>query len=343
MRGALRGGLRAGFTLIELLTVIGVIAILIALLLPAVQGAREAARRSQCANNLRQIGIGIAGYTAQYSVFPILHASTYDQFRRRFSYMNFPSIQLQILPWMDQATLYAQVNFRAGIVPSDNYQYPLDREWITVIQINQTVANTRVATFLCPSDSRVPFPSGNSYRGNVGVGPLDLTQWESPDSGNGFFHELFVISPAQITDGMSHTACLSERIMGSNGTSNHMPFQDAYMQLYWALTADDALRICMISTTGPFASERYSKMGSSWMWTGRERTTYTHTQAPNGKIPDCLSPGCISAPGMTTARSYHPGGVNVLYGDGSVRWVSSGIDQTIWRAHGTRSGGEVTQ
>ena len=85
----------------------------------------------------------------------------------------------------------------------------------------------------------------------------------------------------------------------------------------------------------------YTYSGSWWFWTGKECSLYNHTQAPNGHVPDCIHGSCVTSIAMSTARSFHPGGVNLLFGDGSVTFVREGLDQAIWRSLGTRNGGEL--
>lgn len=106
------------------------------------------------------------------------------------------------------------------------------------------------------------------------------------------------------------------------------------------LSADDLLQGCLTAAR-PGATPTFSLGGRWWFWLGRERTLYTHTQQPNGRVPDCLRIYMDPPYGMATARSWHLGGVNLLMGDGSTRFVTETIDLSVWRGLGTRNGGEL--
>lgn len=332
---------RAGFTLIELMVVIAIISILVALLLPAVQAAREAARRAMCANNLRQIGLAIHAYEGSNRCFPPATVG-YDSPQ---AWAGFFSVHVHLLPELDKVSLFNSLNFHYGAYPDSlhrsetvvNHIMPLS---IPANACNLTVRMTSVALFLCPSD-HAPFRPGNNYRGNTGVGYQYEPLPEHPDSGNGLFPEFGLIRPASVTDGLSHTAAFSERLLGS-GAAESVPERDLYSMGGLVVTADDQLMSCRIGARpGPLNDDNFNVMGRDWIWTGRERTLYSHTQAPNGRIPDCMWGGHFAGHGMATARSLHPGGVNVLMGDGSLRFVGEGIALQVWRGLGTRSGGEL--
>ena len=197
-----------------------------------------------------------------------------------------------------------------------------------------------MALFLCPSDGGAFADYGANYRGNTGVGPSFAPWAESPDSGNGLFPELGQITPAQVLDGMSHTIAISERVRGS-GDANHLsPERDVYQRTGVANSADELLRSCQIAGR-PSNTSGFASSGRWWFWSGRERTLYNHAQGPNGRIPDCSYGGIMPAIDMAGARSRHPGGVHALFGDGSGRFVGEGIALPVWRALGTRNGGEL--
>ncbi len=329
---------RIGFTLIETLVAVGIIGILIGLLLPAVQAAREAARRAQCQNNLHQLGIAINAYHNTNGCYPPV--STVDIQSNNFVYGGFYSMQTRVLPYLGQGVLFNAVNYDTGTWPTDSfYVFPL-RSSVMLNQFNLTVLNTSITDFLCPSDSG-PFRTGNNYRGNVGLGPNWRTSAEFPDSGNGIFPEIGPIRMSQVPDGLSHTAACSERLEGSGLPRGRMDLdRDMFQMNSIVLSADDLLKACRISAR-PSNHEIYTSAGKRWFWTGREYTLYTHTQAPNGVVPDCLSGGTLPAMDMSTARSCHPSGVNVLMGDGATRFVSETVSTPVWRAFGTRNGGEL--
>ncbi len=331
-----RSDRKLGFTLIELLVVIAVLSVLIGLLLPAVQAAREAVRRAACANNLRQIGIALQNYHDSNGCYPpvVTQLTTPD-------YGGFYSIHTRFLPYLDQVPLYDTINFEIGTWPTDTFGFiPLHKE-SALNAANATAMVTKVHLFLCPSDGGGLSP-GNNYRGNAGVGPGWSTSREYPDSGNGLFPELGPIRASQVSDGLSHTAAFSERLMGSGtGRRPSSPERDVYQREGTAFTADDIVKACRIAARPNNPNAGYVLAGRKWFWTGREHTLYTHAQSPNGIVPDCTGGGSLPATDLWTARSWHHGGVNVSMADGSTRFASESMSTAVWRAFGTRNGGEL--
>lgn len=326
---------RGGITLIELMTVIGILSILFILLLPAVQSAREAARLSQCKNNLHQLGLALHGYLTTDSCFPpaVTQLTNPD-------YGGFFSIHTRLLPYTDLTALYNSINYTVGTWPTESYDFHPGESRELVNGINLTYLNNLVNTFICPSDYGTRFPSGNSYRGNAGVGPAWGVSAEYPDSGNGLFPEIGPVWLAQVPDGTSHTAAFCERLMGSGSPGRLYPEKDMFGMVSVVFTADDLVKACRIAAR-PTNERGYVWAGKRWFWTGREHTLYTHAQSPNGIIPDCTYGGSMPGTDMSTARSYHPGGVNLLMGDGSLRFVSNSIISVVWRGFGTRNGNEL--
>ena len=332
-----RRPLRAAFTLIELLVVTGMIALLAALLLPAVQASREAARRAQCQNNLHQIGLALHSYHGVNGCFPLASIPLFPQ---NPYYGGFYSVQSRLLPYLDMMPLYNTVNFSSGTWPPDGVGGGAVLPWyVSINHINDTAMTTNVSLFLCPSDASDFSQNGNNYRGCQGVGPDYLTSPEFPDSGNGIFPLFGPVSIPMIPDGLSHTVAFSERVRGS-GTGGFDPSKDVFALASTPPTADAALTACRIEAQAANVNTAYRESGKWWFFTGMERTLFNSAQVPNGKIPDCLQaswPGI----GMATARSHHNGGVNALFGDGSTRFVSESIAQAVWRALGTRNGREL--
>jgi prepilin-type N-terminal cleavage/methylation domain-containing protein len=331
--------IRSGMTLIEVLVVVGILSLLIGLAAPAVQYAREAARRVHCANNLRQIGLALVGYHDSVGCYPTsLTTSATSQYR------GFYSIHSRLLPFLEQEATYSSLNFTTGTIPLETLQIPqsvLTKMGAdTLNAINMTCYSTRVNVFLCPSDTAPPFGAATNYRGNVGVGPGVRTSAEYPDSGNGILSEIDVVRMAMVVDGLSHTAAFSERITGTGTRQSRSPARDSFALPVVAFTADNLLQACRIAAR-PNNSDAFVYNGFWWFWTGRERVLYNHAQSPNGRVPDCLQGSMFTATGMATARSLHHGGVNVLMGDGSTRFVSESISAAVWRGLGTRNGREL--
>ncbi len=339
--------IRAGFTLIELLVVVAIIATLVGLLLPAVQSARESARRAQCANNLKQIGLALHAYEAQYNALPF-------QIRR----IDYPTLAqlvtpdcnvgnestpylsalVRLTPFLEQPQVFHSLNFTLELCHSRDYSpHPG----------NTTALNIRIVSLLCPSDGRALAVDGfpTSYRGNVGVGPgLNRTS-EGPDSGNGFFPFEACFRASMIVDGLSHTVAFSERLVGSGGKpgSADRDFGDLSINHRGAsLTADFALDVCRLAAASPSFPK---KLSGGYLWHEGSRTNayYTHAQEPNGSIPDALTNNANPTWGVATARSNHHGGVNALMGDGSTRFVAESIQRPVWRALGTRNGRELVE
>ncbi len=336
-----------GFTLIELLTVVGIISIVIAFSLPAVQSARESARRARCQGNLRQIGLAIESYHGMNNCYPIgvttSKGRSVKQGSAPITYYGFFSIHTRLLPLIEQVPLFNSINFEAGASPLVTIGYPpANATEIAVAEANATVITTSISLFLCPSDGGGMFLDGGvNYRGNIGVGGYPNKTFLHPDSGNGIFQETVVTRQSQVSDGLSHTVAVSERLRGS-GAHPLRANRD-----YWLIrtgvygTADDALNSCRIAARPYFDEDGFALAGDRWFWEGLDRTFYTHAQAPNGTIPDCLQGALKTPPGVTTARSHHFGGVNALMGDGSTRFVGETISRSVWRGLGTRDGGEL--
>ncbi len=331
---------RRGFTLIELMVVIGIISILISLLLPAVQGAREASRRLQCQNNLRQVALAVSSYTATHQCYPPASTQLTDKY-----YGGFFSIHVHLLPFVDQRPLYDSINFTLGTWMTNALKaYPGSSTNINLANpSNSTSMNVQIAGLLCPSDQGAFLATGVNIRGNVGVGPAYGTLPETPDSGNGIFPEIGPIWPSQVADGLSQTVMLSERLRGSGLASGLDPRRDVFQMIPTPdYTADQLLLACMI-TARPGVTDGSTQFGMRWFWTGRNNTLYNHAQEPNGRIPDCEYGNAMPPEDLSTARSWHPGGVNAALCDGSVRFFQETIARAVWRAFGSRNGGEVVE
>ena len=310
-----------GFTLIELLAVIAVITILVALLLPAVQSAREGARRLQCENNLKQLGTALANYEAALRAYPFGVGGGGPPGNE----VNRWSPHSQLLLHLEQAALYHAINFTGS---------PWLNPGAYLGAANQSALSTRIAGFLCPSDTdRISDPfntAHNNYRGCAGTLPYNLKN-DSPDhSGrnNGTFWFQSAVRPAMITDGLSNTAVFSERCLGD--VTSRDPRSDYFI-------TDESLDACLAvaQVTAPILSDPYTGSGARWA-DGNIVFTRYHQSFPPSK-PSCLLGGTwdFDSQVVVTANSRHPGGVNLLTADGSVRFVKESVDARIWRALGT--------
>lgn len=309
---------RSGFTLIELLVVIAIIAILIALLLPAVQQAREAARRTQCKNNLKQLGLAMHNYHDTVGCLP--PASGGSQF----------SPHARILPYIDQAPLYQSLTFEAA----------------PTAPVNAHAFDLTLPAFRCPSDpDSLPANAGgrNNYWTNYGTGVLNSlpsTDPAHPNFGapmpNGVFFNNSSVRFRDIVDGTSQTAMMAEKMLGDGSHGISTPATDTYQPGTYPENADEAWQFCMAIDVNDLSFQGVSNVGVPWIRGTNNSTYYYHSMPPNGR--SCRYPPQRMA---SAANSRHIGGVHTLMCDGAVRFVSSNIDLRTWRAIGTRDGKEV--
>jgi prepilin-type N-terminal cleavage/methylation domain-containing protein/prepilin-type processing-associated H-X9-DG protein len=347
---------RPGFTLIELLVVIAIIGVLIALLLPAVQAAREAARRVQCTNNLKQLGLALHNYESANGVFPPGRINTYVAGNGHCW-----GAYSQMLPYVEQQAIFNTMNFSMN--PDPDYT-------TTSAVVNMTAAVTTVSMFLCPSDggqTLIQVGGGmysvHNYLLNVGSG---YSVVQSPPAGgtppNGFFFENSAVTIAAITDGTSQTVAISETIRSTAGAPTGFNGQTVFAQDPlggFVITgnntagngppifsdADYAAR-CLTANPPGFQPTR----GVKWLYGAPGHSMYNHRRPPNDKQYDCrggLPHSDKSAADWqnlslnVTSRSRHPGGVNSLFADGHVQFLKNTISVASWQALGSRNGGEV--
>lgn len=329
---------RRGFTLIELLVVIAIIAILVALLLPAVQQAREAARRTHCRNNLKQIGLALHNYLDAHAAFPP-------------SYCVVPgvtttvggqwSVFARILPYMEQTNLQNLINWSVGYST----------------QVN--VATMRIPSYLCPSEPndvvRVNPATGvpRDYPANyvVNFGTWKIYDPMNGTGGDGAFFPNSRMRPANFTDGMSNTLCASEAKAFTpyvrNSAADPGPMVPGDPSFAASFVGDG----CCIG-----AALQQNTGHTEWADGLCQQSGFTTTFSPNTKIPYTVSGAVYDIDfiawregthatrmqyGAMPARSHHEGVVMALLMDGSARAVSENIDRQVWQSLGTRAGGEV--
>jgi prepilin-type N-terminal cleavage/methylation domain-containing protein/prepilin-type processing-associated H-X9-DG protein len=331
----------SGFTLIELLVVIAIIAVLIALLLPAVQQAREAARRTQCKNNLKQIGLALHNYHDAFNVFPFGKGASYASPAAAYARW---SQHAMILPYIDQAPLYNSINF------SDAPSTPGMGGVVNFMPAYTSASNNGpsqafIGAFLCPSDLAPNGPGQNNYVGNQGSWLCDRSDYPgspsdvSPNETQpGVFYYLSQVRMRDVIDGSSNTCFFSEKIRGQ-GIPN--PVSDLFVIAPQTSLAG-TYSTCQ-SINPATATPLTSKWGYSWVMGENCCSQYNHVAVPNSY--SCAGTGFTGT--MTnmamqvSPTSRHTGGVHVLMGDGAVTFVSSNIDLNLWRAVGTRNGSET--
>ena len=309
---------RNGLTLIELLVVVAIIAVLVGLLVPAVQRAREGASRAVCGNNLKQIGIALHIYNAAKGRLPPGRGAPLPAVFSAHTYL---------LPYLEQEGLRRMIDFRAppttfSVVGGPTYDG----------SANYPAATTVVRTFLCPSDpagDRVPgLPFGaTNYAANAGSGTVALGSLTGAD---GVFFLGSAVRFSELTDGSSQTAAFAERTLGPGQASGAAPGQ---LILERPAGTEPTPPNCAAGT-GTWNAER----GAKWILGNYGNTLYNHYYPPNVDAWDCMNVQQQKA--LTAARSRHPSGVLVLLCDGGVRFVRDDVTLNVWRALGTRAGGE---
>lgn len=293
---------RRAFTLVELLVVIAIIGILVALLLPAVQAAREAARRTQCSNNMKQIGVALHNFHGAFAKLPAGYTSTSTAINGEGQGPGW-GWGAYVLPYLELGNVHQQIDFMKDILDPRHKQ----------------VIATSLPAFLCPSDSldSLSFDVVGEDRATLGSvafanyvgmgGTFEVTGF--PDTGNGTFYRNSKTRFADIADGTSHTLFVIERqnrrspmttwVGGVTGAVNP-PVNPAY--------EDEGPGTLILTNTG---------------------------EAVDGRVPNNVLDH------VEDASSQHPSGACTLLGDGSVRFISDSIDAAVWEALGTRAGGEA--
>lgn len=317
--------LRRAFTLVELLVVIAIIGLLVGLLLPAVQAARETARSLTCRNNLRQLGLALHNYESAHRSLPPGRGAPLPRAFSLFPY---------VLPQLEQTNLYQRIDFSQAPVSFAVGPTQYDGS------ANKPVADTPLPLLLCPSDiygAHVPgleFAATN-YAGNAGSG---LYQLGTLSGGDGVFYLNSQTRFRDLTDGTSQTAAIAERTLGYGDgppSSSHELWKRGIIEL--APGTDPTVANCrqVYTPNSPWNTER----GGKWLLGNYGNTLYNHYSGPNPDQSDCMNIQQQKA--QMAPYSMHSGGAYVVFCDGHVDFIGNGIDLVTWRALGSRSGGEV--
>ena len=301
---------RSGLTLIECLVVLLLVGLMAALLIPAVFAARESARKSMCAMNMRQVCLGLNNYLSTAGCFP-----------RGWGARSF---HVSVLPFVEQTPLLEAIE-KSGIRPD--------------LIVSQTVADSTPSLFLCPSDAPGQPRSGlgwTSYAGNRGSGYQAYG-----------FNGIFVgppgraISSADVADGSSNTAMIAEWVLGSQDHSVPHGIRSVYHTPGKLPNPNDLDLFASACSMLDLKTARIAPpvKGRNWLRGELGNTLYNHVIGPNGN--SCLNGSGVQT-GAFTASSTHPSGVNVGFVDGHVQSVSRSVGRPVWRALGSRAGGEFS-
>jgi prepilin-type N-terminal cleavage/methylation domain-containing protein/prepilin-type processing-associated H-X9-DG protein len=338
---------RSAFTLIELLVVIAIIAVLIGLLLPAVQKVREASSRTACQNHLKQLILAVHHYENNRGVLPTAFpAQPKGAYTTLPPYFHSWSVFAQTNPFLEQTNIYNRMNLD---IPT--YVLPV----FNISTENQFAVQQVVQLFLCPSDTIIELKGGygvpvlgpTNYAACLGSGfpAKGSNQWGSPWDANGVFQAQKANRLGDIKDGTSHTAALSESTLGDGPEGYSGPIPASPQKVYGYLNPGTQITPSSCASASRWNVDR--RRGFMWA-TGEIRCgSYNHYLLPNDPNFDCISNMIVPGPhnltgyGFRAARSMHTGGVNVAMADGSVVFITNQIKQETWWALGTRAGGET--
>ena len=333
---------RRAFTLIELLVVIAIIAILIGLLVPAVQKVREAAARTQCGNNLHQLALAAHAYHDANRLFPpgvyMLGFPSAPKFRG-------VTLLVYLLPYLEQGNAIALFDFNSDINGST---------------ANLLARRQRVPVFNCPSHPPAPPFVASASQCPDGCGQTNYVQSLGNNANyagvggvaDGPFGRRYGARFAEVTDGLSNTGFFSEILIGpSPGVGTPSPSVISASDRYtFAVATDVNAGSWDGSPTGDVIAipECQNLATPAWIYRGKQyyrgvvvTTYYSHTLTPNSKLRDCIRGSGGVDRGHLAARSYHPAGVNVVLGDGAVRFANNSVNELACRALGSKGAGDT--
>jgi prepilin-type N-terminal cleavage/methylation domain-containing protein len=338
---------RRGFTLVELLVVIAIIGILVALLLPAIQAAREAARRSQCSNNLHNLSLACLNYEAAQKEFPYGRrsgTSTDGKTIPQWGHLAY------ILKYIEDDSTYALIDWSPGVSLASS---PARLQKPKVFSCPSEV-DDRMNNPVCSQNPPVWEGSGRTnYRGNGGSKPGRTMAIPTPppaqdfrEDNDGIFLTNVAVKMKQVTDGTSHTALYAECRLGDGDNGVIESPGDWYHISGNGQTTDVIYTKC--SATAPATgANQWSCAGRNWVHGDYATSRYNHVMPPNGMSCTQTNSGSLTAipinedGGAHTASSRHTGGINMATVDGGTHFVSSDVDHLVWNAIGSRNGSEV--
>jgi len=338
----IRDGRCLAFTLVELLVVIAIIGVLIALLLPAVQAAREAARRMSCSNNLHNLAIAALNYESAQGSFPLgrmikVNATSGTDWHKWSEFA-------RMLPYTEETSVSSKIDFSVDMFQTAG---GVDVSGATMVQEMQP------HIFLCPSDYDRLSDMGYetswgriNYKGTAGNTPGAWNSSTRTENSNGIFRSNCTTRVHDVADGVSRTAMISEAIIG-DGDDSHADVPGDWFGINVAnKTLQQVYQAC--SSVVPASAGQHSYSGRTWIYASFVCTRYNHVMPPNERSCVCGGGGgSISQTpvnndgGATTASSRHPGGVNLATADGAVHFVSNDVALPVWWALGSIDGGET--
>lgn len=317
---------------------LAVIGLLGAILAPAIMATRESARRTQCLNNLRQMGVALQSHESAYRRYPRGGDMYGDGSNGQKPRSHAP--HLYLLPFLDEANAFQMIDRRLQA-----------ERWLLISpghnDANEVMKQQRFPVFVCPTDG-MSDTFLNSYRACIGAtafprGANKVTL--DPRQAGAFAPVNRSLSSRDCQDGLSNTAAFSERLMGDDDDLKYTPRRDWFyisgmgqFDNIWNSPAPDAAIGQACESLRNQSPPHDSTSGAFWFYGGLADTWYSHFQTPNHPVPDCGAVKGMAGGGVISARSDHDGGVNLAFLDGSVRFYSDAIDHRVWKSIGTRSG-----